>query len=418
MSNPEKDSASVKNKKAPKEKKGFYFFMSGLIKLVMSVFLGFKLTTDPEVKKWKKSKTPFIMLCAHPSELDAALLLIALYPRYARIVCGARQLYKGSQGKIFRKMNVIPKLQFTADLEAVREMIATVKKGDVLAFMPEGRVSMDGTPNPIDIAAAKLIKKLKCPAAVFIPHGSYFVKPPYHRTGMQRGRVSGEVKCLVTADEAAALSAEQIQEKLLSVIDYNIPEEIKNNPRPFGKKNAPRMQDVSRLFYYCPVCGAKYSVTDDGDTIRCASCGTVSQLTREQVMKPVSTGDGAKAFPEDIASWNRLQRTYEAKRWADPTAELRFTVTKTVQVLTDPNPAEPSGTGKLSLTRERLLYTDDTDTVEVPMANLDGMSADYMLGNVVLYRGDIMWMFSFDDPRNTAELMNAWYVLHTGAYEA
>ena len=57
-------------------------------------------------------------------------------------------------------IGVIPKKQFTPDISAVKEMMMTVKKGDALAMMPEGRVSLDGTPSPIDISTAKLIKKL------------------------------------------------------------------------------------------------------------------------------------------------------------------------------------------------------------------------------------------------------------------
>ena len=56
-------------------------------------------------------------------------------------------------------------------------MIKTVRDGDVLAMMPEGRVSLDGTSSPIDPSTAKLLQKLACPTAVMVPRGTYFVKP-------------------------------------------------------------------------------------------------------------------------------------------------------------------------------------------------------------------------------------------------
>ena len=67
------------------------------VKTAGSVLMGMKITQDETVTQWKKNEDGFVILCAHPSELDAIVLLAAASPRYTRFVVGTQQLYKGMQ---------------------------------------------------------------------------------------------------------------------------------------------------------------------------------------------------------------------------------------------------------------------------------------------------------------------------------
>ena len=389
-----------------REKKFTYFFVAIVIKIALRVVLGYRIKADEAVKKLKRGKDPFVVLSAHPSELDAAPLLAALYPRYGRIVAGAQQVCKGAQGRLFRMMNVIPKKQFVPDLNAVREMLQTVKDGHVLAFMPEGRVSMDGLPSPIDPSCAKLVKKLRVPVVGFIAHGTYFVKPPYDYNGIHCGRIGSELKLIATAEEAAALSIPELEAKIDAALAYDASEELRNglaDRRGYGPRRAPYMKQISRLLYACPVCGAEYSIADADSRVFCTACGAGAKLSRRMLFEP----DTEPALPADLSAWSRFQKELEERRVKDPDFRLVYPVRKAMKLLTEDTPFAPRCEGTLTLDREKLRYEDAEESLEVPVKSLPGLSADYMDGSVILYRDEVMRRFYLPDPRDVSRIMNA-----------
>lgn len=384
------------------------------IKIAAGLLLGMKLKTDPQVRQWKKSKDGFVILCAHPSEVDAVLLLASAFPRYARFVAGEQQLYKQNlQGKLLRMLKVIPKKQFTADIKSVREMITTVKSGYILAMMPEGRVSSDGTPSPIDISTGKLIKNLKANVAVLIPHGTFFVKPPYDYAGLIRGKIRGDILPALTAEQIAGMTPEEILSTLQKALDYNASRELEGSGKTYGKAENPHMEHVSRLFYLCPVCGKAYTVTDENSVISCSACGARGKLTHEMFIEGGS-------FPRTVAEWNALQKDCERRQLAEEPV-LEFKVKKTVLDLAAVKNAEKGsktvidytdgGEGILTLSAESFKYEDSSEAVEVPLSLLPGVSADYMYGYIILYQGDLIRRFYFDDIRSVMRFVNRLMVL-------
>lgn len=388
-----------------KEHTFVYFFTAFFLRIAMRVMLGMKIEIDPQVKAWKKSKKPFIMLCTHPSELDAAVLLESIYPRYGNIVAGAQQLHDGTvRGWLFRKMNCIPKMQFVPDINAVRSMMNALKAGHIVGFMPEGRVSMDGTTCFFDISTAKFIKKMKVPVAVVKPENTFHVCSSYGFEHYALGKIGGTVVPLCTAEEADELSVEELYERMKTVMAYNQFENLTPASR-YGRKKGVHMKDVSCLYYYCPECGAFDTITDDGKTIRCTACGAESKLERSQLFTPVKGN-----LPADTAAWNKLQVELEEKRWSeDPKRELSFPVRRVERGLTSDKPFEEVSTGTLSLTRERLLYTDDNDGtfIEVPADQLAGLSADYLYGYVVLYQGGVNRRLYTPEGTDVSKLINS-----------
>ena len=68
-------------------------------------------------------------------------------------------------------------------------------------------------------------------------------------------------------------------------------------------------------------------------------------------------------------------------------------------------------TGKIVLSREGRHYEDPEETLDVPLASLPGISADYSKGFIVLYQGDLIRRFYLDDRRMTARFVNSLMVL-------
>ncbi len=378
------------------------------LRIASFIVLGFRLNIDPAVKKWKRSKKSFMILSAHPSEVDAIVMLAAAFPRYARFVVGAQQLYKGLQGKGLRALEVIPKRQFTPDVAAVKEIIRTVRNGYVLGMMPEGRVSLDGTQNPIDSSTAKLIKKLGVPVAVLIPHGTYFVKPPYKAKGIHVGKISGDLKALFDEADIKTLSGEEIESRLCDALKYNVSEDIRGKGYRYGSKSKPYMENVSHLFYRCPACGKLYTVKEKDNRLLCESCGMEMGLTREMFFTRKD-----ETLPDNIAAWNGLQIEFEHGYWTDADASISFKAKKSVMTLgkdTDFTFAE-NGNGTLSLDHDGLHYEDAEEKIDVPLSVIPGVSADYEYGFITYYHEDVIRRFYLEDPRMAARFVNSLMVL-------
>jgi len=372
----------------------------------LTVLCKFRCNTDEEVKKWKKEKEGFIILSEHPSKLDAAVLAASAFPRYTRFVTGAMHLNSSFQGSVLRYVGVIPKKQFMPDIKAIKEMMKTVKSGNVLGMMPEGRISMDGTENFIDISTAKLIKTLGCKVAVLIPHGSYFVKPPYRYNNIIKGPVSSDLKVALTKEEVEQLSAEDILKKLQKALSYNTMKDLKERGSQFGDESNPCLKDVSKILYRCPSCGELYTIKDDGKKLWCTNCDLSMGLGRDPYFITEKEN-----LPKDIAEWNHEQLEFERKLWENEDNALSFDCLKGVIELGVGVDFEDKVRGKLTLTKEGLNYVDEEETLEVPINQLPALVADFQEGFVVYYQGNLIRRFKFDDPRITPRFVNSLAIL-------
>lgn len=383
------------------------FHITGLfIKIICGLWMKLRINKDETVRQWQKSKDPFLILCGHPSEMDAVVLLAAAFPRYTRFVVGALQLYKpGMQSRFLRMLGVIPKKQFTPDIGAIKEMMLTVKNGDALAMMPEGRVSIDGTPSAIDISTAKLVKKLGVNVAVLIPRGTYFVKPSYNYSGLIPGKLAGELKSLMSAEEIKEKSAEDILAEIVSALNYNASEELRGSENTYGKKDTIPMAGVSNLFYRCPSCGKLFTVTDKDGVISCESCGLSLAAGKDMFLSCAKADESV--IPDTVAGWNALQKEWEKDFWSKEKAELVLQVRKDTMVLKEETEYTPKGSGTLRLSAAGLEYSDDEESFAVPLGAVPGVSADYQFGHIVFYKGDIMRRFTFSDKRLAARFVNS-----------
>ena len=388
----------------------FFEILAGAVKLAARIVLGFKIDTDEKVRQWKKSKDGFIVLCAHPSEFDAVVLLSACFPRYTRFVAGAQQLYKGFQGKMLRLIKVIPKKQFVPDISAIKEMMKTIKSGYVLGMMPEGRVSMDGTPNPNDISTAKLLKKIGAPVAILIPHGTYFIKPSYNYSGIKIGKISAEMKCLFTAEDLSVMSEDEILSRLSDACSYNAAEELRGMKRHYGSKKNNAFLGVSRILYRCPACGSMYSISDDGYTLSCRSCKKKAKLSEDMFIESLEK-DAAPSWPDNIPQWNADQISFEHDFWKNYDASISFAVKKSMLTLRKETDYHYCCDGLLSLDANGLHYSDKEETIDAALNLVAGVSADYQHGFITYYQGNDIRRFTLENSQYVTRFVNSLMVL-------
>lgn len=399
----------IKTEKKPEGNKSgklLFRFLGAAIRFLTRLIWGFTLDEDPRIKEWKASGKAFVILSGHPAEMDAVVLLAAVYPRYARFVVGAQQLYRGWQGWLLRQFDVIPRKQFISDITSVKEMIKTIRDGQILGMMPEGRVSLDGTPSPIDESTGKLLKKLNCPVAILIPEGTYWIKPPYDHGAFIRGKMKGTLKVFLEEGEAAQYTAEELTEKLNKEMYYNEAEALRGTGRKYSKRKGVLMPGISNLLYLCPECGSLYTIYDNGTHIGCSKCGMKIGLSRKMLFEPEKEG-----LPDCVPQWNDLQLEYEREFWKDPDARLESQVTEFTAVLGLDAEFKNPRKGRLVLDRSGLRYIGDDDEFFVPLAQLPGFSADYMYGCIACYENDLVRRFALDDIRKVPRYVNSLMIL-------
>ena len=108
----------------------FYYFLCGI-----------RVKTSNKVGR---PTQPSIILCTHGSFIDfiyAAALLRQVKPHF---IVARLYFYNKPLGWLLRTEGAVPKSMFTADLESTKNCLRVLQDGEVLAMMPEARLSTAG----------------------------------------------------------------------------------------------------------------------------------------------------------------------------------------------------------------------------------------------------------------------------------
>ena len=125
------------------------------------------ILSAPDVKKHKciitktgteGLKPPFVLLCNHNAFMDFKVATKAIYPWRANYVV-AIDGFIGRE-KLLRNVGCICKRKFTNDTTLIRQLVRTIKHGDVAVIYPEARYSLCGTTAVLPESLGKLCKLL------------------------------------------------------------------------------------------------------------------------------------------------------------------------------------------------------------------------------------------------------------------
>jgi 1-acyl-sn-glycerol-3-phosphate acyltransferase len=92
---------------------------------------------------------PFILAANHGSLLDW-LFVARSVPRPVRFVLTREFFDQRALTWIYRRLGVIPIREGRIELSAVRQLRATLDRGEIVGFFPEGRISRDGALLPAE----------------------------------------------------------------------------------------------------------------------------------------------------------------------------------------------------------------------------------------------------------------------------
>jgi 1-acyl-sn-glycerol-3-phosphate acyltransferase len=111
---------------------------------------------------------PFVLAANHGSLLDW-VFVARFVPRPVRFVLSRDFFDQPGFTWAYRQLGVIPLREGMIELSAVRQLLATLRRGEIVGFFPEGRITRDGAllpPEPGVIAIAARAGVAIVPAGV------------------------------------------------------------------------------------------------------------------------------------------------------------------------------------------------------------------------------------------------------------
>ena len=151
-------------------------------------------------------------------------------------------------------IGAIPTRKFTTDLALVKAIRKVTKRGDILGMYPEARYSPCGTTAFLPDSLGKLVRMNKVPVVVVIHRGNHLQSPFWNFRKPRKVPLYTTMRCVLRPEEIEKLSESEIQERIVSAMQYNEYKwqkeqgiEITQNFRADG---------LHRILYKCPHCGS------------------------------------------------------------------------------------------------------------------------------------------------------------------
>lgn len=241
-------------------------FIHGLARLLAGLLFRLRITRN----ELDGVEGPCVVVANHQCMLDFVNLAAAV-SRPMRIVISDSFYRTIPFPRLLHRLNPIPKQQFETDLRALKEMLAAVKQGQLLALYPAGLMCEDGLSTPIPRATGKFLKHLGCDVYAARTCGSYFVQPKWGK-GLRPGKTTLDIYRLLTAEELRQLSAAQVQQRLEQALLFDAYAEQEQLRAVY--RGGSDIRGLENVLYRCPHCGWEFTMAAEGRThLRCAACG-------------------------------------------------------------------------------------------------------------------------------------------------
>ncbi|MBO5772586.1 MAG: 1-acyl-sn-glycerol-3-phosphate acyltransferase [Clostridia bacterium] len=310
----------------------------------------------------KGLKPPFILMANHTSFADLVATVGAVRPHVFNTVVSASQVVRHKW--VFKQMGVIAKRQFSSDYTVIKQIKSVLTRGGNVFVYPEGKLSVDGRPNPVQPAFAKMVKMLNVPLVSVMVHGGYLFRP---RWSLSRRKVTirADVKVL-SLDEIKSMTAlelnQYVQERFATVNDYKYQREnkIEINPDDLA-------EGLHTILYHCPKCNSKFALSSAGNKVACLKCGMVATMDEYGELS------GKKVAYDKVADWYDWQREQVKKEVQQD--DYTFSTNCFIQKLDERKGFKNVGNGSLWHNKDGFtLVLPDQSQVEFPTAQLSSLS--------------------------------------------
>ncbi len=262
-------------------------------------------------------KPPFVLLCNHNAFMDFKVATKAIFPWSANYVV-AIDGFIGRE-KLLRDVGCICKRKFTDDVQLIKQLIQTVKNGDVAIIYPEARYSLCGTTAVLPESIGKLCKLLKVPVVTLICHGHHINSPFWNLHDRKVKPTEAEFTQIFDSETLKNTSVSEINDKISEMFKYDDYKWQKDRGIRVTYKG--RAEGLHKVLYQCPACKAEYKMSSKGTLLKCNACDKEWNMTELGKLQAVSGTTEFSHIP-DWYEWERENVRNEVKSGIYSTGEL------------------------------------------------------------------------------------------------
>lgn len=362
------------------------------------------------VNKVGKPEEPSLVLCNHGSFIDFIYAEALLRKYKPHFIVARLYFYDSRLGWLLRRLGAFPKSMFAMDMENAKNCLTVLKNKEILAMMPEARLSTAGRFEDIQSSTYAFIKKSGVNVYSTKICGDYLADPKWGK-GFRRGAlVEAELDLLFTAEQLKGLSLEQVKEAVEQRLAYDEYEWLARRPKVrYRSKNL--AEGLENVLNTCPVCGGKHTITTKKTTVSCEYCGYLTTLDDRygfdkdfRFENPGQWYDWQKSLLEEEILQNQdyaLSSKVELRLRSDGKGLTRH-----------------SGFGVCTLTRQGLTYCGTRDGKEVEQRYSIQKVYRLLFGagvNFEIYDGSEIQFFVPEEKRSAVDWYMASMILHDSA---
>ncbi|MCR4687477.1 MAG: 1-acyl-sn-glycerol-3-phosphate acyltransferase [Lachnospiraceae bacterium] len=339
-------------------------------------------------------KPPFVLLCNHNAFMDFKVATKAIFPWRANYVVAIDGFLKREW--LLRDVGCICKRKFTSDIMLVKQLMRTIKNGDVAVIYPEARYSLCGTTAVLPESLGKLCKLLKVPVVTLICHGHHVNSPFWNLHDRGVKPTEAEFKLLFGVDELKGLSVEEINRRIVEAFQYDDFKWQKDKGIKITYKG--KAEGLHKFLYQCPECKTEFKMSSSGTILKCEACNKEWEMTELSELKALS-GEAYFSHIPDWYEWERQNVRAEVKAGTYSTGELPVRVDSL-----------PNAKGYIDIGRGTMVH--DMNGFRVQCTDKDGDKHEMVKNVPSLYSCHIEYEYlgKFGDCVDLNTLEDTWYV--------
>jgi hypothetical protein len=322
---------------------------------------------------------PALIFMNHSSFIDLEIASSVLYPRPFNIVA-TLDAFIGKEW-LMRQIGCIPTRKFVFDLGLVRDITHCIRKLKTSVLMyPEAGYTFDGTATTMPESLGKFVKMLGAPLVMLETYGAFHRQPLYNELRRRKVRVSAELRYVLSADEIAKMSAEEIGEVIAKEFSFDAFRWQRDNSIKIDDPE--RAVGLDRLLYKCPNCGSETGMMGEGVHIKCADCGKKWELTEYGAI----VAETGKTEFEHIPDWYEWERVCVREELASD--KYGYEIPVDIYMIVNASGVYKVGTGTLAHSKQgfHLVGCDGQIDYKQNSVSLYTLNADYYwygLGDVI-----------------------------------
>ena len=184
----------------------------------------------------------------------------------------------------------------------IRQLIRTVRNGDVAIIYPEARYSLCGTTAVLPESLGKLCKLLGVPVVTLICHGHHVNSPFWNLRDRGVKPTEAEFTLIFDKESLDASSVDEVNDKIAEMFRYD--DFAWQKDRGIRIKYKGRAEGLHKVLYHCPACNTEYKISSKGTRLFCTACKKEWNMTQLGELEAVS-GDTEFSHIPDWYEWER-----------------------------------------------------------------------------------------------------------------